>query len=161
MREISVSINGSKVTATVDPRTLLSDFIRDDVGLTGTHVGCEHGYCGSCTVLVNGQSTRSCLTLAVQVDEATIETIESLAIDESTLNPIQQAFKDCHGLQCGFCTPGLLMSVTELVAANDVLSRDEIREHLAGNMCRCTGYHQIIDAVEQALAAKRKAKADG
>ncbi len=161
MREITVTINGKPMSATVTPRLLLSDFLRQDVGLTGTHVGCEHGYCGSCTVHVDGASTRSCLTLAVQVAGRTVDTVESLALDDKTLNPIQQAFEDCHGLQCGFCTPGLLMSVAELASANLVFKRAEIREHLAGNICRCTGYHQIIDAVEQALAQLREAQVDG
>ena len=161
MHEITVTINGKPMTATVNPRLLLSDFLRQDVGLTGTHVGCEHGYCGSCTVHVDGASTRSCLTLAVQVAGRTVDTVESLALDDKTLNPIQQAFEDCHGLQCGFCTPGLLMSVAELASTNLVFERAEIREHLAGNICRCTGYHQIIDAVEQALAQLREAQVDG
>jgi len=161
MRRISVAVNGEPVTAEVDPRMLLSDFLRDGLGLTGTHVGCEHGYCGSCTVLIDGASARSCLTLAAQVDGRTVETVESLAIDNATLHPIQQAFKDCHGLQCGFCTPGMLMSIVELTATNPTCSRDEIREHLAGNTCRCTGYHQIIDAVEQVLAEAARGEAHG
>lgn len=152
MREITVSINGKPTTAKIDPRLLLSDFLRHELGLTGTHVGCEHGYCGSCTVHIDGQSARSCLTLAVQVNGRDVETVESLAADDEPLHPIQQAFKDCHGLQCGFCTPGLLMSVAELAKTNPGCDRAEIREHLAGNICRCTGYHQIVDAVEQALA---------
>lgn len=159
MREICVSINGQQISSKVDPRMLLSDYLRDVLGLTGTHVGCEHGYCGACTILVNGQSTRSCLTLAVQVHDCAVETVESLAIDNVTLHPIQQAFKDCHGLQCGFCTPGMLMSVAELVAVNSHCSRDEIRHQLAGNICRCTGYHHIVDAVEKALATTNKALA--
>ena len=139
----------------VDQRMLLSDFLRERLGLTGTHVGCEHGYCGSCTVLVDGASARSCLTLAVQVDDKTVHTVESLALNAAELHPIQQAFKDCHGLQCGFCTPGLLMSVVELTRNGADFSREEIREHLAGNTCRCTGYHHIVDAVEQALRSIR------
>ena len=139
----------------VDQRMLLSDFLRERLGLTGTHVGCEHGYCGSCTVLVDGASARSCLTLAVQVDGKTVHTVESLALNAAELHPIQQAFKDCHGLQCGFCTPGLLMSVVELTRNGDDFSREEIREHLAGNTCRCTGYQHIVDAVEQALRSIR------
>ena len=151
MSEIAVEVNGRAVAAEVDGRTLLSDFLRGALGLTGTHVGCEHGYCGSCTVLVDGASARSCLMLAVQVDGASVRTVEGLA-DDGELGPIQQAFKDCHGLQCGFCTPGLLMSVAEMAAeTGSPPSRQEIREQLAGNLCRCTGYHQIVDAVEQAL----------
>ncbi len=161
MREINVSINGKSTTAVVSPRLLLSDFLRHDLGLTGTHVGCEHGYCGSCTVHVDGASTRSCLTLAVQVAGHAVDTVESLAIDDETLHPIQRAFKDCHGLQCGFCTPGLLMSVVELARTNPDCKRADIREHLAGNICRCTGYQQIVDAVEQALAELREVQVDG
>ncbi|MDC0384708.1 (2Fe-2S)-binding protein [bacterium] len=161
MREITVTINGKPTSATVSPRLLLSDFLRQDIGLTGTHVGCEHGYCGSCTVHVDGASTRSCLTLAVQVAGRAVDTVESLAPDGEALHPIQQAFQDCHGLQCGFCTPGLLMSVAELAGTNPECGRAEIREHLAGNICRCTGYHQIVDAVERALVALREAQVDG
>ncbi len=150
MAEVSVSVNGELTAAQVDPRTLLSDYLRDHLGLTGTHVGCEHGYCGACTVLVDGASVRSCLTLAAQADGRSVDTVESLA-SNGELHPIQQAFKECHGLQCGFCTPGLLMSAVELAATNPGCGRDEIREHLSGNVCRCTGYHHIVDAVEAAL----------
>ena len=150
MNEISLRVNGRPAAARVDPRTLLSDFLRDHLGLTGTHVGCEHGYCGACTVLVDGATARSCLMLAVQAHERSVATVESLA-SNGGLHPIQQAFSDCHGLQCGFCTPGLLMSVVELAATDPGCGRDEIREHLSGNVCRCTGYHQIVDAVEAAL----------
>ena len=150
MAELSVSVNGELTAAQVDPRTLLSDYLRDHLGLTGTHVGCEHGYCGACTVLMDGASVRSCLTLAVQADGRSVDTVESLA-SNGELHPIQQAFKECHGLQCGFCTPGLLMSVLELAATNPGCGRNEIREHLSGNVCRCTGYHHIVDAVEAAL----------
>ncbi len=155
MAELSVSVNGELTAAQVDPRTLLSDYLRDHLGLTGTHVGCEHGYCGACTVLVDGASVRSCLTLAVQADGRSVDTVESLA-SNGELHPIQQAFKECHGLQCGFCTPGLLMSVLELAATNPGCGRDEIREHLSGNVCRCTGYHHIVDAVEAALNSVRE-----
>ena len=150
MVELAATVNGELTAARVDPRTLLSDFLRDHLGLTGTHVGCEHGYCGACTVLVDGASVRSCLTLAVQADGRSVDTVESLD-SNGELHPIQQAFKDCHGLQCGFCTPGLLMSVAELAATNPGCGRDEIREHLSGNVCRCTGYHHIVDAVEAVL----------
>lgn len=153
MREITVEVNGRATTVEVDGRMLLSDFLRGVLGLTGTHVGCEHGYCGSCTVLVDGASARSCLMLAAQADGSSVRTVEGLA-DKEGLSGIQQAFKDCHGLQCGFCTPGLLMSVAELSAETmQPVSRQEIRERLAGNLCRCTGYHQIVDAVEQALGS--------
>ena len=151
MREIALQVNGRAVAAEVDGRMLLSDFLRGVLGWTGTHVGCEHGYCGSCTVLVDGASARSCLMLAAQADGASVRTVEALAAGEE-LSSLQQAFKDCHGLQCGFCTPGLLMSVAEMAAeTTQSVSREEIREQLAGNLCRCTGYHQIVDAVEQAL----------
>jgi len=156
MVEISLSVNGEPATAQVDPRTLLSDFLRDTLGLTGTHVGCEHGYCGACTVLVDGASVRSCLMLAIQTDARSVETVESLSPNGAGLHPIQQAFKDCHGLQCGFCTPGLLMSVVELAATNPGCGRDEIREQLSGNVCRCTGYHHIVDAVERVLNGVRE-----
>ena len=151
MAEIYLTVNGEPTAARVDPRTLLSDFLRDNLNLTGTHVGCEHGYCGACTVLVDGASARSCLMFAIQADARSVETVESLSSNGAGLHPIQQAFKDCHGLQCGFCTPGLLMSVVELAATNPDCGRDEIREHLSGNVCRCTGYHHIVDAVERAL----------
>ena len=151
MVEIAVEVNGRAETAEVDGRMLLSDFLRGVLGLTGTHVGCEHGYCGSCTVLVDGASARSCLMLAAQANGSSVRTVEGLA-DGEQLNSIQQAFKDCHGLQCGFCTPGLLMAIAEIaVEAASTPSRHQIREQLAGNLCRCTGYHQIVDAVEQAL----------
>ena len=151
MVEVSVEVNGRVATAEIDGRMLLSDFLRGVLGLTGTHVGCEHGYCGSCTVLVDGASARSCLMLAAQTNGSSVRTVEGLAEGEQ-LSSIQQAFKDCHGLQCGFCTPGLLMAVTEMVAETvSPPSRQQIREQLAGNFCRCTGYHQIVDAVEQAL----------
>ena len=156
MREIHLIVNGSRMTAKVEPRLLLSDFLRDVLGLTGTHVGCEHGYCGACTVLIDGASARSCLMLAVQADSTSVDTVESLAPDGAELHPIQQAFKDCHGLQCGFCTPGLLMSVVELAETSPNSSRDEIRAYLAGNFCRCTGYHQIVDSVERALLSIRR-----
>lgn len=151
MIEIAVEVNGRAEIAEVDGRMLLSDFLRGVLGLTGTHVGCEHGYCGSCTVLVDGASARSCLMLAAQADGSRVSTVEGLANGQQ-LSGIQQAFKDCHGLQCGFCTPGLLMAVAEMVAeVASTPSRNQIREQLAGNLCRCTGYHQIVDAVEQAL----------
>lgn len=160
MREVHVTVNGAHAEAAIDPRTLLSDFLRDRLGLTGTHVGCEHGYCGSCTVLVDGASARSCLTLAVQVDGKSVQTVESLAAHDTELHPIQQALKDCHGLQCGFCTPGLLMSVAELTDNGLTCTREEIREHLAGNTCRCTGYQHIVDAVEQVMHSLRSEAVD-
>ena len=160
MREIDVTVNGARTRAAVEPRLLLSDFLRDVLGLTGTHLGCEHGYCGACTVLVDGTTARSCLMFAVQADSRSVDTVESLAPAGEELHPIQQAFKDCHGLQCGFCTPGLLMSIVELAETNPSCTRDEIRAALAGNFCRCTGYHQIVDSVERALLSIR-GDADG
>lgn len=147
-REITLTVNGREIRRTIPVRRLLVDFLRDDLGHTGTHAGCEHGVCGACTVLIDGDPARSCITLAVQADGAEITTIEGLT-PEDGLSPMQQAFKDCHGLQCGFCTPGF---ITTLAAANPEDHPDDaaIRELLAGNLCRCTGYHHIVDAVNKA-----------
>jgi len=151
---IQVNVNGVDHHATIEPRLLLSDFLRKDLGLTATHVGCEHGVCGACTVIVNGKSVRSCLTFTVQVDQAIVETVESLVAPAGQdLHPLQEAFRSCHGLQCGFCTPGILMTVTELMRTGEVLSREEIREHMSGNLCRCTGYETILDAIQTALTS--------
>jgi len=150
---ITVTVNGIKHTADVEPRLLLADFIRENLDLTGTHVGCEHGICGACTILMNGDSVRSCLTFAVQVDGAEIETVESLG-DAENLNPLQQAFRDHHALQCGFCTPGMLMTATDMLRKYSLETDEEIRDGLSGNICRCTGYQHIVDAVRSA-AAKR------
>jgi carbon-monoxide dehydrogenase small subunit len=150
---ITVTVNGVKHTADVEPRLLLADFIRENLDLTGTHVGCEHGICGACTILMNGDSVRSCLTFAVQVDGAEIETVESLG-DAENLNPLQQAFRDHHALQCGFCTPGMLMTATDMLRKYSLETDEEIRDGLSGNICRCTGYQHIVDAVRSA-AAKR------
>ena len=149
---VSVTVNGELHRASLDPRMHLSDFLRQHLGLTGTHIGCEVGVCGACTVLVDGRTVRSCLTFAVQADGTRITTIEGLATD-GKLNPVQQAFTDQHGLQCGFCTPGMLLTVTELLERTPNPSRDHIREVLSGNLCRCTGYETIIDAVEAAARA--------
>jgi carbon-monoxide dehydrogenase small subunit len=146
---IELTVNGEAMTKSVEPRLLLSDFIRGDLGLTGTHVGCEHGVCGACTVLLDGVSVRSCLTFAAQADGCVIETVESLAQDDS-LSPLQNAFRDAYALQCGFCTPGFLMTATELLRAVRSPGREQVREALSGNLCRCTGYETIIDAVEAA-----------
>ncbi len=151
---IRVTINGTAYERTVEPRLLLSDFIRAEAGLTGTHVGCEHGVCGACTILLDGRPVRSCLLLAVQLDGAAIETVESLASD-GTLHPLQEAFWQRHGLQCGYCTPGILMSMKAFLATHPTPSDDEIRAALAGNLCRCTGYQQIVAAVREAAAAMR------
>lgn len=146
---ISVTVNGVAHSAEVEPRLLLADFIRENLDLTGTHVGCEHGICGACTVLMNGDSVRSCLTFAVQADGAEIETVESLG-DEDALNPLQQAFHENHALQCGFCTPGMLMTATDMLRKYPLATDDEIRDGLSGNLCRCTGYEHIVRAVRAA-----------
>jgi aerobic-type carbon monoxide dehydrogenase small subunit (CoxS/CutS family) len=152
-RRITVDINGRPYEADVEPRLLLSDFIRHEAGLTGTHVGCEHGVCGACTGQLEGEPVRSCLLLAVQADGRAVRTVEALAIGPDELHPLQQAFHECHGLQCGFCTPGFLMSLEPVLAGADELSDTEIRELISGNLCRCTGYQGIVDAVR--LAARR------
>jgi 2-furoyl-CoA dehydrogenase 2Fe-2S iron sulfur subunit len=146
---ISVTLNGSKLSADAEPRMLLCDFLRQALGATGTHVGCEHGVCGSCTVLIDGVATRSCLTFAVQAEGRDIKTVESLAAPDGALNPLQQAFHNNHALQCGFCTPGILMSFTDFLARNPRPSTAEIREVLGGHLCRCTGYAGIVAAIEE------------
>jgi carbon-monoxide dehydrogenase small subunit len=147
---VAFAINGDHVEFRVEPRRTLADAIRDDLGLTGTHLGCEHGVCGACTVLVDGQPARSCLMLAVQAEGAEVVTIEGLARGDEP-HPIQQAMHEAHGFQCGFCTPGFLMSAVALVAENPAPTRDQIRAELSGNLCRCTGYQSIIDGVEIAV----------
>lgn len=159
LQEVAVSVNGVEASAAVPPRTLLSDFLRHELGLFGTNVGCEQGVCGACTVSVDGRLTRSCITFAVQVAGSEIRTVEGLAPDGG-LHPIQESFRRCHGLQCGFCTPGFLMSAEALLAENDDPSEDEIREHLSGNICRCTGYVGIVAAVKDAAARLREAGGD-
>jgi carbon-monoxide dehydrogenase small subunit len=153
-RSITVTVNGREYGADVEPRLLLADFLRDELGLTGTHLGCEHGVCGACTVLLDGRPIRSCLMFAVQANRRQIETVEGLARGE-TLHPIQQAFWEEHGLQCGFCTPGFLMTVRAFLERQPNPTRDEIREALAGNLCRCTGYTNIVNAVEKAALLLR------
>ena len=150
MKKIAVSmrVNGREYAAEVEPRLLLSDFLRHSIGLTGTHVGCEHGVCGACTILLDGEAVRSCLTLAVQASGHELMTVEGLG-DPEHLHPIQQAFMDQHGLQCGFCTPGFLMTVHAMLRENSSPTETEIREYLSGNLCRCTGYQNIVKAVEQ------------
>jgi carbon-monoxide dehydrogenase small subunit len=148
-RTITVSVNGTRYTRTVPVRKLLSDFLREDLGLTGTHVGCEHGVCGACTILLEGATARSCLLFAVQVDGATLTTVEGLASGEA-LHPIQEAFWQEHGLQCGFCTPGFLLAVSEFLRTTRNPSEEAIRHALAGQLCRCTGYQQIVAAVRTA-----------
>ncbi len=144
---IAVEINGERHEGDVEPRTLLSDFIRHVAGLTGTHVGCEHGVCGACTVQIDGETVRSCLMLAVQADGRSVLTVEGLARDGEALHPLQRAFHERHALQCGFCTPGFLMSAEALLRERPDPSEREVREALAGNLCRCTGYEGIVEAV--------------
>ena len=151
-RAVALTINGERMTGLAEPRMLLVDFIRHELGLTGTHVGCEHGACGACTVRWNGELIRSCITLAVQVEGDEIETIEGMAKGEE-LHPIQEAFREAHGLQCGFCTPGFLLATESLLAENPSPTDQEVREYLSGNICRCTGYTNIVKAVQ--IAADR------
>jgi len=146
---ISVTINGTTYERDVEPRKLLIHFVRDDLDLTGSHIGCDTGNCGACSMIVNGQLVKSCMMLAVQADEAAIETVEGLS-DDDELTKLQQAFKDNHALQCGYCTPGMLMSATALLRANPHPTEDEIRKGLQGNICRCTGYWNIFEAVKAA-----------
>jgi aerobic-type carbon monoxide dehydrogenase small subunit (CoxS/CutS family) len=150
---VSIEINGETYEREIEPRLLLSDFIRHEAGLTGTHVGCEHGVCGACTVQMDGEPVRSCLMLAVQAEGHSLRTVEDLADADGTLHPLQQAFHESHGLQCGFCTPGFLMSIEPLLAEGRDYDERQIRQALAGNLCRCTGYQNIVKAT--ALAAER------
>ena len=152
---VSVTINGMLRSAETTPRTLLSDFIRDSLGLKGTNVGCEHGYCGACTVILDGQTVRSCLILAPQAEGSEIATVEGLAAGDE-LSPLQEAFRQAHGLQCGFCTPGFLMSATELLdSTQGPLSDEQVRAAIVGNICRCTGYVHIVDAIKNASEARQ------
>jgi carbon-monoxide dehydrogenase small subunit len=150
---ISLEVNGEQVDALVLPRTHLADFLREHLQLTGTHVGCEHGVCGACTLRVNGGIVRSCLMLAVQANNASVETIEGLS-DSGEISDLQAAFRDRNALQCGFCTPGMLMAAQDLLLQNPTPDREQIREHLSGNYCRCTGYQAIVDAVETTAQAR-------
>ncbi len=150
---IQVTVNGAGHTVEVEPRLLLSDFLRHQLGLTGTHVGCEQGACGACTVLFDGRAVRSCLMLAVQADGHDVQTVEALGTPDN-LHPLQQAFHEAHGLQCGFCTPGMLMTLLPFLAENPNPTEDEVRLAISGNLCRCTGYQHIVDA---ALLAARQA----
>jgi carbon-monoxide dehydrogenase small subunit len=144
---ISLTVNGEPVTASVPARMHLADFVREEIGLTGTHIGCEHGVCGACTIRLNGEIVRGCLVLAVQADGATVETVEGVS-DSGVVGDLQKAFEERNALQCGYCTPGMLLAAQELLAREARPTRDAIREHLSGNYCRCTGYHAIVDAVE-------------
>jgi aerobic-type carbon monoxide dehydrogenase small subunit (CoxS/CutS family) len=155
--DIEVSVNGTTYRRATDSRTLLSDFLRHELRLAGTHVGCEHGVCGACTILLDGIAVRSCLMLAVQANGHELSTIEGLAGKANTLNPIQQAMHEHHGLQCGYCTPGILMTMTAFLKENPSPSEDEVREALSGNICRCTGYQNIVDAMMAAAEALRAA----
>ncbi len=146
LREIAVRVNGRRVCETVEPRLLLSDFLRHTLGLTGTHVGCEHGVCGACTVRLDGDSVRSCLLLAVQADGSAVETVEGLARG-GELHPLQRAFHEEHALQCGFCTPGILMAAADLLERDGTPSRETIVDMLSGHLCRCTGYEPIVEAI--------------
>jgi carbon-monoxide dehydrogenase small subunit len=150
---ITLTVNGERVDAHVLPRLNLADFLRDHLSLTGTHVGCEHGVCGACTIRVNGDIVRSCLMLAIQAEGAVVETIEGLS-DSGEIADLQSAFKDRNALQCGFCTPGMLITAQDLLTQQPDADREQIREHLSGNYCRCTGYHAIVDAVETAARAR-------
>lgn len=150
---VAIEVNGRSHTGHVESRKTLADFLRDDCALTGTHLACEHGACGACTVLVDGEAVRSCLLFAVQCEGQEVVTVEGLAPEPDSLTPVQQAFQDCHGLQCGFCTPGFVVSVTAFLTKNPDPSDREIREALSGNLCRCTGYQGIYAAVRQAAAA--------
>lgn len=151
---ITTIVNGRTFEADVQPRRTLADFLRHDLGYTGVHLGCEHGVCGACTVLIDGRSARSCCMLAVQADGESITTVEGLS-DGSELHPLQQSFWECHGLQCGFCTPGLLMTACELLTDSQDPSEEEIREGISGNLCRCTGYQFIVDAIRDAAGGAR------
>ena len=151
---INLTLNGRKVSGEAEPRMLLCDFLRHGLGATGTHVGCEHGVCGCCTVLIDGVATRSCLTLAIQVEGRDVQTVESLAGAGGELNTLQQAFQNNHALQCGFCTPGILMSFTDYLARNPKPSDTEICEVLSGHLCRCTGYAGIVAAIKEATGGK-------
>ena len=156
--EIRLKVNGKTQQITAPARRLLSDALRGELCLTGTHVGCEHGVCGGCTVLVDGAPVRSCLTFAVAVQDREIRTVEGLAADGGELHPVQEAFKECHGLQCGFCTPGFLMTACALIEQNDDPTEEEITEAIAGNLCRCTGYQNIRAAVRYAAEIVRSDK---
>ncbi|MGP4689546.1 (2Fe-2S)-binding protein [Agrobacterium pusense] len=153
--EIAVTVNGQLYENEVEPRLLLSDYLRHEIGLPGTHTGCEHGACGACTVLIDGKAVRSCLSFAVQVDGQSVETIEGLGSLEN-LHPIQQGFWEKHGLQCGFCTPGMIMSAAELLRENLNPTKEEIAEAIGGNICRCTGYQNIISSIERAAEIMRE-----
>jgi carbon-monoxide dehydrogenase small subunit len=153
---VTLTVNGTQHAVDVDPRRTLADALREDIGLTGTHLGCEHGVCGACTVLVDGEPTRACLMFAVQAQGSSVTTVEGMGGDDGTLHPLQEAFAEHHGLQCGFCTPGMLMSALDLLHRESDPDREQIREELSGNICRCTGYMGIVDAVQAAACKLRQ-----
>jgi len=155
--DIRMTVNGETVAETVEPRTTLVDFVRETLGLTGSHIGCEHGVCGACTIRLDGEIVRGCLTLAVQCEGARVETIEGVS-DLGEIADLQEAFRKRNALQCGFCTPGMLLTAQELLASSSVPSRDTIREHISGNYCRCTGYQAIVDAIESVAQARAGGK---
>lgn len=155
LHNVRLTINGKKVVEEVEPRILLSDFIREYCGLTGTHVGCEHGVCGSCTVIVDGSAVRSCLMFAVQAEGLEIQTVEGLS-QNGELGPLQQNFKECHGLQCGFCTPGILMSTCDYLSKNPEPTTKELKEMLSGHLCRCTGYDGILKAIQKTVEENKE-----
>jgi aerobic-type carbon monoxide dehydrogenase small subunit (CoxS/CutS family) len=155
---IAVTVNGERHERRIEPRLLLSDFIRHELGLTGTHVGCEHGVCGACTVLFDGEPARSCIMLAAQADGHELQTVEGLAGPGGELNPLQNAFREAHGLQCGFCTPGILMTMTAFLRDCPHPSEPQIRDALSANLCRCTGYHHIVNAIQ--LASRSKGRSE-
>lgn len=152
-RQVRLTINGREYSREVEIRKLLTDFLRDDLGLTGTHVGCEHGVCGTCTILWNGEAVRSCLVFAVQTNGANLKTVEGLAPSATELHPLQKKFWELHGLQCGFCTPGILLTAEALLKEKPDPSEEDIRESISGNLCRCTGYQNIVTAIREAAKA--------
>jgi carbon-monoxide dehydrogenase small subunit len=154
-RAVTILVNGEPRTATVEPRRTLAEFLREECGLTGTHLACEHGVCGACTVRLDGATVRSCLLFAVQIGDAAVTTIEGLSPADGSLNEVQRAFAQCHGLQCGFCTPGFIVSVCAFLDENNNPTDDEIRDALSGNLCRCTGYQGIVNAVRRAAESRR------
>jgi aerobic-type carbon monoxide dehydrogenase small subunit (CoxS/CutS family) len=160
-REITLTVNGRSMTGRAEPRVTLADFLRDEFDLTGTHLGCEHGVCGACTVLLDGYSVRSCLMLAVQAEGHEIRTVEGLASNDGELHPIQKAFSEEHALQCGFCTPGFLMTIEEFLREVPDPDEDEIRKRLSGNLCRCTGYQNIVSAVKSAAGTLQRTNTNG
>jgi carbon-monoxide dehydrogenase small subunit len=155
---LSMTVNGNRVDLVVESRRTLADVLRDDLHLTGTHLACEHGVCGACTVALDGRAVRSCLMLALQADGGSVETVESLCLDDGSLGPLQQAMADCHSFQCAFCAPGFLMTAHCLLADGRPFTRDDIREEIAGNLCRCTGYQSIVDGVERAVTVLQEAR---